>query len=168
MIWRNLERRRKRALADGSAGPDEGLLLDLAVHDRVAVADGDGIPWKGHDSLDEIDVRSLLGRAGTGLTGFGAGHPAFALATAHRTRWRVKDHYVPAAGVLEPVVDAIHENALADRERRLHGGAGNPVGLDEKRLDQEREPESRGDDEHQLKKCSVTLMPQVPERSKQR
>jgi len=168
VIWRNFERRRKRALADGSAGPCEGLLLDLAVYHGMAVANGNGIPWKRHYSLDEIDIGALLGRARTRLTGFGAGHPAFALATAHGTRGGMKDHDVPTAGVGEPVVDAIHEHALADGERWLHGGAGNTVGLNEKCLDQERQPEGRRDDQHQLEKCSVTLVPQVPERAKQR
>jgi hypothetical protein len=80
----------------------------------------------------------------------------------------MKDHDVSPAGVREPVVDPIHEDALADSERWLHGGAGDAVWLNEKCLDQERQPEGRGDDQYQLEKCSVTLVPQVPECPKQR
>ena len=56
----------------------------------------------------------------------------------------------PTDGGEEVVADAVDEHALADRQRRLHRPARDPVGLDDERLDAEGERERQRDDQDEL------------------
>ena len=56
----------------------------------------------------------------------------------------------PTWGSPKRLAYAVHQHALADRERGLHGAAGDPVGLDDEGLDPEGEPEGHHDDDGQL------------------
>ena len=63
---------------------------------------------------------------------------------------RMEDRDLADVRFAEVRADAVDEHALADRQRRFHRAAGNPVGLDDQRLDPEREAERDGDDHDQL------------------
>lgn len=63
------------------------------------------------------------------------------------TLWRVKNDDLPDVEGLE---DAVNKDSLTDRKRRLHGCAGNLVGLDEPGLDRDREADRDEDGRAQL------------------
>ncbi len=63
---------------------------------------------------------------------------------------RVKHGDLADVRFAEVHADAVDQHALADRQGRLHRATGNPVWLDDERLDAERQPERDGDDHDQL------------------
>ena len=54
--------------------------------------------------------------------------------------------------IVEAVAQPVDEHPLADLERRQHRAGRDPIGLDEERLDAERQPERHHDDQDQLEK----------------
>src|SRR6202035_3519565 len=119
----------------------------LAVEDHMAIDDGDRVAGSGHEPFDVVLARLARCRSRARLSRL-AGDGA-ALLRRGTGRW-VEHHDVPHRGGEEVVADAVDEHALPDGEGRLHGAAGNPVGLDDERLDPEGEPEGEGDDQYEL------------------
>src|SRR5512144_1569469 len=138
------------------AGPDEVLLGDLPVDHRVPVLDAELVAGTRDYPLDEVDARLLRRR----LIAGGAAAPARSgprvpaltttAAAAVRALRRMEDDDVPDLGVLEVVEEAVDENALADVECGLHRLRRDLVGLDDERLDPQRQPESERDDDDEL------------------
>ena len=62
----------------------------------------------------------------------------------------MEDHDLPDFRIAEVVADPVHEDSLADVERRLHRRAGDAIGLHEEGLDSQREAEGDGHDHDEL------------------
>src|SRR5439155_22861156 len=107
VVGRNLDRPWKGAFADAPAGGDERLVLELAVHYRVALADRDRIPRPGDPPLDEVDAGALAGGPWAGLVGRMRG----ATGVPVRPLRRVEHDDVTSVRFTEVVVDA------ADKDR---------------------------------------------------
>src|SRR5436190_11755950 len=128
------------------AGPDEALLSDLPVHDRMTVLDAERVPGPGDDPLDEVDARLVGGRLVTGRAARAARpRPRVAAlapgATAVGALRRVEDDDVADARIGEVVEEAVHQHPLSDVQRGLHRLRGDLVRLDDEGLDPQREPE---------------------------
>src|SRR4051794_19642217 len=94
-----------------AAGPDEGLLLALAVEDHVPVDDAQTVAGAGHDTLDEVHVGPLRGRLQAHLARRRLLAAHVVLLGAGR---RVEDDHVAHVRVREARADAVDEHALAD------------------------------------------------------
>src|SRR5918994_2513036 len=147
MVRRNGDLPREIAFAARAARAREVILGPLAVHDRHPVRYSQGVPWAGDDAFDEVDVRLLRRglRAGGSRRAAGA-----ALVAALGALRRMEDDDVPDLGVGEVVEEAVHQDPLADVERGLHRLGRDLVGLDNERLDSQRQPEGERDDDHEL------------------
>src|ERR1039458_4209257 len=149
---RNLDRRPEVACWARAAGPYVRILLTYAVADHVSFYDRDRVTGPGDDPLDEIDAIVGLRHR------FRTGGP---LREVDIVRRRSADTLLGAlrgmencdranVGVAEVRADTIDQDALADRQCRFHRATGDAVGLDDERLDAERETERNQNDHDQL------------------
>src|SRR5215210_9456531 len=108
---RNRDLARVVAAVTPLTGPDERLLLALAVENHASVADLEAIAGAGDDALDEVDRRLVGRRLQTDL-------PVRRRGAAHVVLLgpggRVKDDDVPHVRVGEARADAVDEHPLAD------------------------------------------------------
>src|SRR4051812_40797351 len=122
-----------------------------ALHQpRAVLPNLDPVPRNGDDALDEVAAR-LVGRRGvTRVPVVGLHGVAAAVDRRVRSLRGLEDDDVAAARVTEVRPEAVHENALADLERRHHRRARDAERLDEELLDAEREPDRHADDHDEL------------------
>src|SRR4051812_4915533 len=147
VVGRNRDLGREVAPRAALAGPREVVLLLLAVHVRMAVADVDPVARAGDDALDEVHVGLLVGRQvarGARLA------VAVAARVGVRPRRRVEHDDLADVRVVEAVAQPVDEHALADLERRDHRLARDPVRLDQEGLDAEGEADRDDDDDDEL------------------
>src|SRR5439155_1072424 len=104
----------------------------------------------GDDALDEVHARP----EGLGLRAGGAADLDYVRSRAADlllgVSRRVKDDYLAHVRVAQVHADAVDQHALADMQRRQHRAAGDAIGLDDPRLDREREPQRHTDDDDEL------------------
>lgn len=148
---RNLDGGREVALLDAAAGPDVAVLLAFAVAVDVPFPDGERVPGAGDDALDEVDgalvrVGLVAGRAAI----VDGGARVRAALRVFGVDGRVEDRDLADVRFAEVHADAVDEHALADRERRFHRAARDAVGLDDERLDADREQHRDRDDRDEL------------------
>src|SRR3954453_18041552 len=141
-------------------GPDEVLLGDLPVDDRVTVLDAQGVPGAGDDPLDEVDGRLLRGRLVAGRAARTArARPRVAAFTSDPAAvgalGRMEDDDVADARIGEVVEEPVDEDALADVEGGLHRLGRDLVRLDYERLNPECEPKSERDDDDELEERAL-------------
>ncbi len=126
------------------------MLLPGGLAVDVAFLDVDRVARAGDDPLDEVHARLHRFRLRAGGS-----------AELDDVRCRPADLFLGFLGGVEHRdltdvrfaevrADPVDQHALADRERRFHRAAGDAVGLDDERLDAERETECHRDDHDQL------------------
>jgi hypothetical protein len=148
VVLRNNYLFRVIALICSPTGLDFPISLDrLAVHDRNSVLDPQPIAADGDDPLDEVRVRELRGRLGACLAVL-ARHTA--LVSAVGPDRRMEDDDVADRRIADVVADAVHQDPLADFERRQHRLRGDLVRLDDEGLNAERESDRERDDDDEL------------------
>src|SRR3954451_13922706 len=120
----------------------------------VAVLDRQGVSGPATIRLMKLVVRLLVHRLRTRLdldilldTAFGV--------PIHRSLGRMEDDDVADLRVTEVVAHAVDQHPLTDVQGRLHRPGGDLVRLDEKGLDQERQPDRKRHDHHELDERSA-------------
>ena len=133
-------------MAQSASGRMNDSSCSLPLMNHPAPPDRKPVAADGDHALDEVRVRALIGGPGARA----ALRLALAADVVVGPPRRLEHHHVATLRVAEPQAHAVHQHALAHREGRHHRLARDPEGLDEERLDAERQSERDGDDRDQL------------------